>query len=62
MSVSRRFLLLGEPLALDLVNTRIRRDGVNVDLLDKPAALTAWLQAGHGRGVVRAASRPGFVY
>lgn len=40
-----RFLLLGEPLALDLVNTRIRRDGHEVDLLDTPAALDAWLRA-----------------
>jgi predicted RNA-binding Zn ribbon-like protein len=40
-----RFPLLGEPLSLDLVNTRIRRDGTDVDLLDKPSALTAWLAA-----------------
>lgn len=39
------FPLLGEPLSLDLVNTRIRKDGAEVDLLDKPAALTAWLAA-----------------
>lgn len=44
-----RFPLLGEPLALDLVNTRVRRGGVEVDLLDSPAALAAWLRAEHGR-------------
>jgi predicted RNA-binding Zn ribbon-like protein len=40
-----RFLLLGEPLSLDLVNTCMRRSGVDVDLLDTPAALGAWLRA-----------------
>ncbi|MGH8125873.1 MAG: CGNR zinc finger domain-containing protein [Rhodanobacteraceae bacterium] len=40
-----RFLLLGEPLSLDLVNTCIRRNGADVDLLDTPAALGAWLRA-----------------
>lgn len=44
-----RFPLLGEPLALDLVNTRIRRGGADVDLLDSPAALSAWLRAEHER-------------
>lgn len=44
-----RFLLLGEPLALDLVNTCVRRAGAEVDLLDSPAALGAWLRAEHGR-------------
>lgn len=39
------FLLLGEPLVLDLVNTRIHRDGTDVDLLDRPAALDRWLRA-----------------
>ncbi|HUH30509.1 MAG TPA: ABATE domain-containing protein [Rhodanobacter sp.] len=39
------FPLLGEPLSLDLVNTRIRRDGIDVDLLQTPAALAAWLRA-----------------
>lgn len=39
------FPLLGEPLALDLVNTRMRRDGNEVDLLQTPAALAAWLHA-----------------
>lgn len=46
-----RFPLLGEALALDLVNTRVRRDGVEVDLLDSPAALSAWLRAEHRRVV-----------
>lgn len=49
MTATSRFLLLGEPLALDLVNTRIRRDGADVDLLGESAALTAWLQAEHDR-------------
>jgi predicted RNA-binding Zn ribbon-like protein len=43
------FPLLGEPLSLDLVNTRVRKDGVQVDLLDTPSALTAWLAAEAGR-------------
>ena len=43
-SVSR-FPLLGEPLSLDLINARVCRDGVVVDLLDTPAALTAWLHS-----------------
>lgn len=49
MPVSSRFLLLGEPLALDLVNTRLRRNGADVELLDTPAALAAWLRAEHER-------------
>lgn len=44
-----RFPLLGEPIALDLVNTRVRRQGETVDLLDTPAALLAWLQLEHVR-------------
>ena len=40
-----RFPLLGEPLSLDLVNTRVREGGVELDLLDEPAALAAWLAA-----------------
>lgn len=39
------FPLLGEPLALDLANTRVRRDGAVVDLLATRAGLTAWLHA-----------------
>lgn len=39
------FPLLGEPLALDLVNTRVRcGDGI-VDMLDSPSRLDAWLRA-----------------
>ncbi|MGH8184714.1 MAG: CGNR zinc finger domain-containing protein [Rhodanobacteraceae bacterium] len=49
MSVERRFPLLGEPLALDLVNTRVLRDGDEVDLLDTPSALSSWLHAERGR-------------
>lgn len=43
------FLLLGEPLALDLVNTRIHRDDAEVDLLDRPEALDQWLHAEDSR-------------
>ena len=32
MTTAHTSLLLGEPLALDLVNTRIHRDGVDGDL------------------------------
>lgn len=39
------FLLLGEPLALDLVNTRVCRGGEIVDLLDTTEALVAWFRA-----------------
>lgn len=49
MTTASRFLLLGEPLVLDLVNTRVRRNGTEVDLLDTPAALTAWLRVEHKR-------------
>jgi predicted RNA-binding Zn ribbon-like protein len=44
-----RFPLLGEPLALDLVNTRMRRDGSDVDLLRTPADRAAWLRAESAR-------------
>jgi predicted RNA-binding Zn ribbon-like protein len=43
------FLLLGEPVTLDLVNTRVRRQGETIDLLDTPAALGAWLRCEHER-------------
>lgn len=49
MTASYNFPLLGEPLALDLVNTCVRRDGAAADLLDTPAALTAWLKAQSAR-------------
>lgn len=45
----RHFLLLGEPLALDLVNTRIRRHGLDTDLLDRTTALAHWLHAERDR-------------
>lgn len=45
MSCKLPFPLMGEPLALDLVNTRVLRDGQSVDLLDTPQALARWLQA-----------------
>jgi predicted RNA-binding Zn ribbon-like protein len=45
MPTSLRFPLLGEPLALDLVNTRVRERGVDRDLLAEPPALAAWLAA-----------------
>lgn len=43
------FPLLGEPLSLDLVNTCVRRDGIDVDLLQTPASLAAWLRAESAR-------------
>lgn len=49
MTTAPDFPLLGEPLALDLVNTRMRRDGAALDLLATPVALTAWLRAEHQR-------------
>lgn len=45
MTASARFPLLGEPLSLDLVNTRVRRREGVVDLLDRPARMVAWLRA-----------------
>ncbi len=42
-----RFPLLGEPLALDLVNTRYVHRGQEVDLLPDPEALAEWI-AGQG--------------
>ncbi len=45
MSATPNFLLLGEPLALDLVNTRVNVGGHETDLLATPAALTAWVRA-----------------
>jgi len=59
MRAALHFPLLGEPVSLDLVNTRIRHGGADVDLLDTPSALTTWLAAESGRlswsGVVTAA-------
>lgn len=49
MTVPHAFPLLGEPLALDLVNTRVHRNGVDADLLDRPAALNHWLHAQRSR-------------
>jgi predicted RNA-binding Zn ribbon-like protein len=43
------FPLLGEPVSLDLVNTRIRTGAAATDLLDQPRALSAWLAAESGR-------------
>jgi predicted RNA-binding Zn ribbon-like protein len=43
------FPLLGEPVALDLVNTRVRHGGADWDLLDAPSALATWLAAQSGR-------------
>lgn len=45
MTSTVHFPLLGEPVSLDLVNTRVRRGGAEVDLLETPAALAAWLAA-----------------
>ncbi|MCP2322956.1 putative RNA-binding Zn ribbon-like protein [Hamadaea flava] len=51
--------LVGEPLALDLVNTLATRpDGVPVDLLSEPASAAGWLAAQHGLGRL-AAVHPG---
>src|SRR5437762_478140 len=45
MDTPLAFPLLGEPLAIDLVNTVVgTRDGPH-DLLASPGALDAWLQA-----------------
>lgn len=49
LTAAPHFPLLGESLSLDLVNTRICRDGADVDLLDEPSSLTAWLAAEAGR-------------
>lgn len=53
------FPLLGEPLAVDLVNTRVAGEGPHTDLLDTPQALESWLAAQAPRvawaGVVRPA-------
>lgn len=39
------FPLLGEPLALDLVNTRVRQGGAELEMLPNPVSLEAWLTA-----------------
>ena len=39
------FPLIGEPLALDLINTRVHTPDGDDDLLSSPDALAAWLQA-----------------
>lgn len=49
MTDSIRFPLLGEPLVLDLVNTRALRRGAPAELLDRPAALSSWLRVEHRR-------------
>jgi predicted RNA-binding Zn ribbon-like protein len=49
MTATPHFPLLGEPVSLDLVNTRVRRGGADVDLLETPSALAAWLAAESGR-------------
>ncbi|HEX7381807.1 MAG TPA: ABATE domain-containing protein [Nevskiaceae bacterium] len=54
-SVDSDFPLLGEPLCVDLVNTRARRDGAVVDLLDGVSALKAWLALERARGGWRGA-------
>jgi predicted RNA-binding Zn ribbon-like protein len=36
---------MGEPISIDLVNTRIHKGGASLDLIDEPAALAAWLVA-----------------
>jgi predicted RNA-binding Zn ribbon-like protein len=49
MPLALRFPLIDEPIALDLVNTRVREAGADVDLLESPSALDAWLAAEVGR-------------
>src|SRR5699024_10408256 len=57
MSANTAFPLLGEPLSVDLVNTRLRKGGAVIDLLNTPAALDTWLQAQtHRLGFMPAAS------
>lgn len=58
MATTTRFPLLGEPLALDLVNTRVRSRGETIDLLDRPAALDAWLRAQRDRVTWTGRTRP----
>jgi predicted RNA-binding Zn ribbon-like protein len=41
--------LVGEPLALDLVNTRAHTPAGEIDFLDSPDGLRAWLDAEAGR-------------
>ncbi|TAM87851.1 MAG: hypothetical protein EPN41_07045 [Candidimonas sp.] len=53
MNTSPDFPLLGEPLALDLANTRICRQGTVVDLLRNASGLTSWLRAERERLVWR---------
>ncbi|MFF0432113.1 CGNR zinc finger domain-containing protein [Streptomyces sp. NPDC004327] len=45
MTVSDPRPLTGEPVSLDLLNTRWIADGVHQDLLTDPAGLTVWLAA-----------------
>jgi predicted RNA-binding Zn ribbon-like protein len=47
-SISKRFALLGEPLAVELVNTRPMRDGVRQELLVTDADAAAWLRVHSG--------------
>lgn len=36
---------MGEPISIDLINTRVHRDGTSLDLIEEPASLAAWLAA-----------------
>ncbi|MFD3513844.1 CGNR zinc finger domain-containing protein [Streptomyces sp. NPDC058657] len=47
--MSNRLPLVGEPLPLDLVNTRVNEPGGEVDLLDSEEQLHRWLHAQTGR-------------
>jgi predicted RNA-binding Zn ribbon-like protein len=40
---------MGEPISIDLVNTRVRRDGASLDLIGETGSLAAWLAAEGGR-------------
>ena len=45
MNPTSQFPLLGEPISLDLVNTRVHKGGAILDLIGNPSALAAWLAA-----------------
>lgn len=49
MTANIHFPLLGAPLAVDLVNTRMRSRGADLDLLGTTRALNAWLKAQNRR-------------
>jgi predicted RNA-binding Zn ribbon-like protein len=58
MTAETEFPLLGEPLAVDLVNTVVASGGRLVDLLETPEGLRAWLAAEAARLPGAAAAPP----